>query len=232
MAESIDSPAFTGGEPPRIRAAGDRALLIEFTRGTRGEWWRRVAAAFSALRAAALPSIVNLHPAEGSILVVYDPLRDDAAALTGRLARVLSAARETPAPAGRIIEIPVCYDGPCAPDLPEVAGLRGMTEEALIHAHSQATYFVHFLGFSAGFPYLGGLPEQLATPRLPTPRKRVPPGSVALGGSWTGIYPFATPGGWRLIGRTALRLFDAERSPASLLSLGDEVRFRRVRCES
>jgi KipI family sensor histidine kinase inhibitor len=106
-----------------------------------------------------------------------------------------------------------------------VAERAGLTPEQVIELHSSASYLVYFLGFSPGFPYLGGLPENLATPRLPAPRKRVPAGSVAIGGSQTGVYPMESPGVWRIIGRTSLRLFDPDASPPALLRAGDTVRF-------
>jgi inhibitor of KinA len=113
-----------------------------------------------------------------------------------------------------------------------VAALTGQTPEDVIRIHAAAEYLVYFLGFSPGFPYLGGLPESIAAPRLPTPRARVPAGSVAIGGRQTGIYPLASPGGWRIIGRTPLRLFDPDRNPPALLKMGDRVKFRPVAAES
>jgi inhibitor of KinA len=124
-----------------------------------------------------------------------------------------------------LVEIPVCYGGEYGPDLEEVAELHGMTVERAIELHVSATYTVYFLGFVPGFAYLGELPKELATPRLPTPRKIVPPGSVGIASNQTGVYPVATPGGWRLLGRTPAVMFQPERSEMSLLSIGDRVRF-------
>ena len=126
------------------------------------------------------------------------------------------------------VEIPVCYGGEFGPDLEDVAALHIMTAEQVIDLHSSATYRVYFLGFVPGFAYLGELPRKLVTPRLGTPRKRVPPGSVAIAGHQTGVYPFATPGGWRLLGRTPLRMFQADREGLSLVSIGDRVRFAPI----
>lgn len=126
----------------------------------------------------------------------------------------------------RLIEIPVCYDNPdFAPDLPDVAAHCNLTPAEVIRLHASADYTVHFIGFSPGFPYLHGLPAPLTTPRLSTPRTRIPPGSVAIGGPHTGIYPLPTPGGWRIIGRTPLALFDPASPDPSLLRASDRVRF-------
>ncbi len=125
----------------------------------------------------------------------------------------------------RLIEIPVCYGGAFGPDLETVALSNGLTCDEVVRTHSSAEYRVFFLGFSPGFPYLGGLPRAIATPRLEVPRKLVPAGSVAIGGSQTGIYPVASAAGWRVIGRTPLRLFRADRNPPTLLWMGDRLRF-------
>ena len=128
----------------------------------------------------------------------------------------------------RIVSIPVCYGGEFGPDLGYVADEHGLTIENLITIHSSVDYLVHMIGFAPGFPYLGGLPERIATPRRATPRLLVEAGTVGIGGSQTGIYPVATPGGWQCIGRTPVRLFRPEMNPPSLLEAGDYVRFQPV----
>ncbi|MCX6630649.1 MAG: 5-oxoprolinase subunit PxpB, partial [Candidatus Solibacter sp.] len=138
--------------------------------------------------------------------------------------RLVSRAGEAP-PEPRHIEIPVRYGGEFGPDLSDVARHTGLTEERVVQLHSAAEYLVYFVGFATCFPYLGGLPPELATPRLAAPRKHVPVGSVAIGGAQAGIYPLASPGGWRLIGRTRLLLFDPSACPPPLLRMGDRVRF-------
>lgn len=179
-------------------------------------------AAFYAIQALRHPGIVNLHPAYESVLVEFDPVSTEA----DELARVLSAclARSVSwrAADAKTVEIPVVYDGE---DLAEVAGLHGMTPAEVAHAHYSAHYTVAFLGFQPGFAYLSGLPERLETPRLATPRLKVPAGSVGIAGRQTGVYPAASPGGWRLIGRTTLVVFDPSREAPSLLLPGDTVRF-------
>ena len=135
-------------------------------------------------------------------------------------------------PPVRTVEIPVSYGGEYGPDLNDVAALHGLSAHDVVRLHSEAVYTVYFLGFVPGFAYMGGLPEALATPRLPAPRKRVEAGSVGIGGGQTGVYPFPTPGGWRLIGRTPLPMFQAGRENMSLLEIGDQVRFRPTQEEA
>ncbi len=177
------------------------------------------------LEAEPIAGVRNLHPAYTSILVVFDPLAQDHASLQRELQARLAGLDSVKLPEPRTVEIPVAYGGDSGPDLEELAGLRGLTPAQVIELHSSASYLVYFIGFVPGFAYLGGLPPALATARLLSPRKKVPKGSVAIGGSHTGIYPFETPGGWRLIGRTPLEIFDANSSDLSRLRIGDMVQF-------
>jgi len=169
--------------------------------------------------------ITNVHPAYASILIDFDPRviqhRDVERAAVDLFAK--AAAAELPAP--RTVEIPVEYGGEFGPDLEDVAALTGHAPDEVVTLHSGAEYLVYFLGFSPGFPYLGEMPESIAVPRLETPRRRVPAGSVAIGGRQTGVYPLASPGGWRIIGRTSLPLFNPAADPPALLRMGDHVRF-------
>ncbi len=206
-----------------IRPAGDRSLLVSF--GTEISLETHGSVLRLMRRLAGLRGIVNLHPAYASVLVDFDPLRVNAAAMERALREAAAEADRTSLPAPRTVDVPVRYDGP---DLEDVARHAGMTVEEVIRLHSGADYVVYFLGFSPGFPYLGGMPEAIAAPRLATPRRRVAAGSVAIGGGQTGIYTVASPGGWRLIGRTPLELFRADREPPALLAMGDRVRFVRL----
>jgi inhibitor of KinA len=124
--------------------------------------------------------------------------------------------------------VPVCYGGEWGPDLETIGRAHGLSADEVVSVHSGAEYLVSAVGFTPGFPYLSGLPERLHTPRRETPRTRVPAGSVAIGGAQTGIYPFETPGGWNLIGRTPWRLFNPHARPPTLLQVGDRVRFRPI----
>jgi inhibitor of KinA len=173
----------------------------------------------------------NLHPAYCSLLVKFDALRIRHDELEGILRRYVERLSEVKLPEPRRVEIPVCYGGEFGPDLAEVCAMRGMTEAQAIESHASVEYLVYFLGFVPGFAYLGELPKELVTPRLAAPRKRVPAGSVGIAGNQTGVYPFATPGGWRLIGRTPVAMFRADRDGLSLLSIGDRVRFTPVSAE-
>jgi inhibitor of KinA len=206
-----------------IRPAGDRSLLVSFGAEISLETHERVLRLMG--RLAARRGIVNLHPAYASVLVDFDPLRTNVAQMERALREAAEEADRAPLPEPRTVEVPVHYGGP---DLDGVARRAGLTPEEIIALHSGAEYVVYFLGFSPGFPYLGGMPEAIAAPRLAVPRRHVPAGSVAIGGSQTGIYPVASPGGWRIIGRTPLELFRADREPPALLAMGDRVRFVRL----
>lgn len=199
-----------------VRAAGEAALLLECA-DLAGVW--RVAAA---LRDAPPDGTVEVVPGARTVLVLLDP----AVADVDGLAELLRT-RTWPEASGNVaegqrVELPVVYDGA---DLADVARLAGLSEDEVVTRHTAAEYTVAFLGFAPGFPYLLGLDPALHVPRLDTPRSRVPAGSVGLAGEQTGIYTTATPGGWRLLGRTLVRLFDAGRSPPALLAPGDRVRF-------
>ncbi|TMK20895.1 MAG: 5-oxoprolinase subunit PxpB [Actinobacteria bacterium] len=200
---------------------GDRALLRSFP----GELERANRAAHACgdeLAALEAPEVEDVVPGARSILVVLRPGAEPSDALRDLLGR---DRRDAAAARGRLHEIPVRYGGADGPDLADVASLHGLTEAQAIEAHARAAYVVGFIGFSPGFPYLLGLDPALATPRLDTPRVRVAAGSVAIGGGYTGVYPGPTPGGWRLIGRTDVELFDPLRDPPALLAPGDRVRF-------
>jgi inhibitor of KinA len=208
-----------------IRAASDRSLLVTFGKEGTAESAAAVARLTHALEG--LRGILNLHPAYVSVLVEFDPRLRRHAEIEALIRERLESGQSAHAPAQpqRIVEIPVRYGGEFGPDLEEVARHAGLSPERVVDLHASARYLVHFLGFSPGFPYLGGLPPELATPRLAVPRKLAPAGSVAIGGSHAGIYPMDSPGGWRILGRTPVRLFDADASPPALLAMGDRVRF-------
>jgi KipI family sensor histidine kinase inhibitor len=206
--------------------ASDQSLIIYLGEAIEAQTHRRVLKLLNLLEREPIEGVRNLHPAYCSMLIVFDPVRQDHENLERILRGYLERLDAIELPEPRTVEIPVRYGGEQGPDLSDVAALHGMPAERVIELHSGASYLVYFLGFAPGFAYLGGLPPEIATPRLEVPRKRVPAGSVAIGGSHTGVYPFATPGGWRLIGQTPLRMFDAGRSEMSRLQMGDIVRFK------
>jgi len=169
--------------------------------------------------------VVETLPTYRSLLVVFDPLRTTAAAVRDVLLAAVSRADPSSLPAGRLVELPTVYGGVHGPDLTSLAAEVGLTEQAVIAAHVGREYRVYMLGFSPGFPYMGTLPEVLRVPRLRSPRTYVPERTVALAGQQTGVYPVPSPGGWRLIGRTPLRIYDPNREPPFLLDAGDRARF-------
>lgn len=223
----------------RIEPLGDSALIVrvvdEFHPETSLD---AVLAALRHLETAAIPGVIELAPAYTTLGVFFDPTRIEPAnsddspfdILTTKIQSILNAAAfenesESVAP---VVEIPVCYDREFAPDLPDVAQNAGLAEDEVVRRHSGANYRVSCVGFTPGFPFLSGLPAELATPRRATPRKEIPAGSVGIGGAQTGIYPRKSPGGWNLIGRTPLRLFDVQREPPALFRAGDQVRLRKI----
>ena len=210
---------------PRFIHASDRSLLVDWGGEIEIETHRRVVRLLRWFQGHPQPAVLNLHPAYCSLLIVFDSLRVDHETLEGRIRDSIAGIDSMPVAAPRVVDIPVIYGGGAGPDLADVAALHGLSNDQVIEIHTAATYVVYFLGFVPGFAYLGGLDASIATPRLTSPRRRVPAGSVAIGGNQTGVYPFETPGGWRLIGRTTAELFSVEREPNSLLGIGDWVRF-------
>lgn len=215
-------------KPLRIIAASDSSLLVEFGHEISPESHESVLVLFEALRAQHDNRIRNLHPAYASLLIDFDPLQLTHDEMASRVGALMDLAPGSENATGRSITIPVCYEPEFGPDLTAVAGHNGISEQEVIRLHTSAIYRVYFLGFSPGFAYLGGLPPQLRTPRLATPRKRVAAGSVGIAGDQTGVYPLDSAGGWQLIGRTSVRMFDALTDPPTLLQPGDEVRFRAI----
>jgi len=212
----------------KIVAASDSSLLVVLEEASSVNIHERVMALFLTLQQLNDPRIRNLHPAYASILIEFDPLRlshEDTASLVENLVDEGLAQYE---PAVNTVTVPVCYDIEFGPDLEEVANHAGITAREVIRLHSTATYRVHFLGFTPGFAYLGGLSEILHVPRLATPRKHVPAGTVAIAGSQAGIYPVDSPGGWRLIGRTPVRMFDPNATRPARLEPGNLVRFLAI----
>lgn len=209
---------------PRLVPCGDRALLVYLGDAIDSAVNARVHALARALRQNPHPALVEVTPSYHCLMVEYDPVRLPFAQLEELVRSTAAQAAESNAAPGPL-EIPVCYGGEMGADLESVAAQTGMTPDEVIQRHTAPLYRVYCLGFSPGFPYLGGLDPALAVPRLAEPRTRVPGGSVGIGGSQTGIYPAPSPGGWQLIGRTPLRLFDPFREPPALLEPGQTVRF-------
>lgn len=213
---------------PRLQFASDRSLLVTFGNGISRRHHLGVRRLCLLLEAERSLAIETIHPAYSSILISFDPVKTSPKAFEAAIKKILENLDSVAIPEPRKIEIPVCYNDEFAPDIKDVSTHNKLSVEDVIRIHSSVEYWVYFLGFSPGFPYLGEMPKQIATPRLATPRVSVPAGSVAVGGSQTGVYPTSSPGGWRIIGRTPLRLFLPEQSLPVLLRIGDLITFRAI----
>lgn len=215
---------------PQFEALGDQALLLRWGEAADPHVNRQVHVLAARARAAAPAWLTDCVPAYASLAIFFDSqimTGDDPMTIARDWLLTLVDDLDAVAAdnASRLVEIVVCYGGDCGPDLDAVAIRCGLSPEQVVQRHTQPEYTVAMLGFSPGFPYLLGLDPALATPRLATPRLRVASGSVGIGGAQTGIYPCDGPGGWQLLGRTPLTLFDARRDPPSTLLPGDRVRF-------
>jgi KipI family sensor histidine kinase inhibitor len=211
---------------PAVRPVGDRGLVIEFADQLSVEINARVRALGRAL--ASVSGVVEVVPTFRSLLIVYDPLATDGDRLADDALRVAQHLPSEPGGKGPVIELPVVYGGDAGPDLDDLARRCGLTARDVIDLHCGQEYVVFMLGFAPGFPYLGILPDALHAPRLPSPRTRVPAGSIGIADGLTGVYPLATPGGWNLIGRTPQRLYNPQDPNPIRLRPGDRVRFRPV----
>lgn len=220
----------------RITPLGDTALIIEIGDKIDEATHHRVQAATRLLDAAKLPGVWEAVPAYTTVTLFYDPMKTAAAAdgdpvlwLSAKATDALAKLpRSVSGKGGRVVEIPVCYGGEFGPDLEEVAQRTGLAPDEVVRRHAAVDFLVYVIGFAPGFPYMGGLPEELAMPRRATPRTMVPPGSVGIINDQTCIYPLATPGGWNLIGRTPTKMFRPRQDPPAFLQAGDRVRFRGI----
>lgn len=209
---------------------GDRFLRIEYRSPQPEQAMRAVLAATELCRTAPPPSLLDATPAYSTLLLSFDIETLDRESVRAWIEGSPSSGSDvepTRRPQ-RVVEVPVCYDPTLAPDLESLAADRGLSVADVAAIHAAAAYSVQFIGFSPGFPYLRGLPPILATPRLDRPRTRVPAGSIGIADEQCGIYPRERPGGWRIIGRTPLSLFDPMRDDPALLRPGDQVRFRQI----
>lgn len=218
---------------PVILPAGDQAISVEFAAEISDRVNDRVYALADALLASPPPWMIELVPSYRSLLVQYDAFRADFDVVAAYLTALAATATPSQSERGgnrqaKVYELPVVYGDEYGPDLEAVAKHAQLSPEEVVRIHSGTAYRVYMIGFSPGFPYLGGMDPRIACPRLTTPRIRVPAGSVGIAESQTGVYPNASPGGWQLIGRTPVRLFDATREPPSVLQPGHYVRFLPV----
>ena len=204
-------------EQPRLLPAGDSALVVEFGNEIAPEINARVRSLTAALEAESLAGVVELVPTYRSVLLHFNPLVVQPKVLEQQLLDLIDNLGDLELPAPDVAFVPVCYGGEFGPDLDHVCEHTGLGAEEVIRLHTATDYLIYMLGFTPGFSYLGGMDERLATPRLKTPRTHIPAGSTGIAGKQTGIYPIDSPGGWQLIGRTPLKLYDPFRDPPVLL---------------
>ncbi len=209
----------------RILPCGDTGISVEFGSSIDPAINARVRRLFSVLKSGNHPGILDLNPTYRSLFIQYDPWECSFESLVQTIEECIQSSIEPVENAGAVVEIPVCYGGDFGPDLEEVAALHDLGPNDVIRLHSTPVYQVYMIGFTPGFPYLGGLDQRLQTPRKSNPRKTVPAGSVGIADRQTGIYSIDSPGGWRIIGKTPLHLFDQGRKMPFLLQPGDFVRF-------
>lgn len=212
---------------PRFLSAGDAALVVEFGNQVDPAINHRVMRLGEAARAAGIPGLVDLVPTLRSLMVHYDPTATSRREVEARLRALVGDAGGARG-RGRLWEFPTLYGGEAGPDLEEVAGRTRLTPERVVELHAGTEYEAYMMGFMPGLAYLGIIPKELELPRRSEPRVRVPMGSVAIATNLTNVYSLESPGGWHLLGRTPVALFDIRRDPPVLLAAGDRVRFRPV----
>lgn len=208
-----------------IENAGPDALIIRFGDRIEPSLVSMIRSARERLAQGLGSQIIDLVPSYSTLMVCYDLRLNDHESLCEKITELLAGLETAPADVGRLVEIPVWYDPEVGPDLERVASHHTISVEEVIQRHTQEEYQVYAIGFAPGFAYLGKVAQSLATPRLATPRKSVPAGSVALAEQQTAVYPISTPGGWNILGKTPVTLFDLERAELSPLTTGDRVRF-------
>ena len=204
---------------------GDAALIAETTEEISESAYRRIQGLARAITENPPKGVLELIPAYRSLLVVYDSLFTDYSSMETMIRGLTSYVEVVVDPAVEIVRIPVCYESPYCLDLEEVARHTGLSPREVVELHTAGTYLVYMIGFTPGFPYLGGMSERIAAPRRLSPRTRIPAGSVGIADRQTGIYPMASPGGWNIIGRTPTTLFDPAREPPALLKAGQYIHF-------
>lgn len=213
---------------PRFLSGGDRAIFIELGDSIDPEVNQCVRNLKFAIEKAGIPGVVESVPAYRSLLVYFEPLQISAPEFREAICHLLQSLTSSELPKSRLIEIPVTYGGEFGPDLKLVASHNNLSAAEVVRIHSRARYLIYMIGFMPGFPYLGGVSPDIATPRKTTPRLKLPAGSVGIAGNQTGIYPAESPGGWQIIGRTPLELFHPNREPTSILQAGDYLTFVSV----
>jgi len=215
-------------DTPIFRLMGDRSLLVELGDDISPAVNQCVQELFTALDMQPIDGVRELVPSYRSLLVIYEPLKISPDDLKRAIGDTYDHLNQTELPEPRTIDIPIVYGGEQGPDLAYVAQHHHITPQEVIDYHTRPTYRVYMIGFTPGYPYLGEVPDAIATPRRTTPRILVPKGSVGIAQKQTGIYSVDSPGGWQIIGWTPVNLFDPQAQPPSLLMMGDRVRFQAI----
>lgn len=222
----------------QLSPLGDQAVVIELGHEINMKAHEKVKRVVSFLHSKNYEWMTEYIPAFTTVTVFFDPVRAlqngsekttlPYEVVTKELEKQLGTLEVTASTESRTVEIPVCYGGELGPDLGEVAKHNNKSKQEVIDLHTNGDYLVYMIGFAPGFPYIGGMPEEIATPRKESPRLEIPAGSVGIAGKQTGVYPIETPGGWQLIGRTPLSLFDPDSDSPTLLEAGDKITFKAI----
>lgn len=217
-------------EKVRMLNAGEQGLVIEFGDQVDPQVNRKVHRLAERIKQAQLVAVIETVPTYRSLLVYFNPLQISRQQLKEKLFTLLQTEETVAGDAEecRVVTIPVCYAGEFAPDIEFVASHNKLAVDEVVQIHTSKPYLVYMLGFIPGFPYLGGMSEKIATPRLKTPRTKIPAGSVGIAGSQTGFYPVESPGGWQIIGRTPIRSFNPKAEQSFLFVAGDYLKFQPI----
>ena len=216
---------------PLFRIAGDRGLLVEYGDVIDPIINQKVRAMAMVMEKESIKGVIETIPTYRSLLIIYDPTTTNPTKLEKEIIALEKRLSQIKIPPSETVEIPVCYGGEFGPDIQFVAKHNSITEDEVVRLHSTAEYTIYMIGFTPGFPFLGGLPKELHTPRLETPRSFVPERSVGIANNQTGIYPLSSPGGWQLIGKTPLKLFSPEHADPFIYKVGDRIKFKPISIE-
>jgi len=215
-------------EMPKYLVAGDRSLVVEFGDKIEEVVNSKIRNLNFAIVSSKIPGIIEMVPTYRSLMVTYEPHIIGLDELIGKIEELEMKMNEMTLPEAKVVEIPTLYGGEYGPDIDFVAEHNKISQDEVIKIHTSCEYLIYMLGFTPGFPYLGGMSDKIAAPRLKTPRTKIWAGSVGIAGSQTGIYPIESPGGWQLIGRTPVRLYDPYREEPILLCAGDYIKFKSI----